>query len=123
MRSHNKVYLSSIFFAIMIISGCNPVAVPLKGKYNADPLEIISTKSIDSTWSALTDLFSANGLPVKKAEKTKGQIISGKTSFIAVYSFENADGQIQSPQAWVVLPKAIVNKQQWVPKRIYSQWS
>ena len=105
-----------------IINGCNPEIIPLKGEYHNTPFEITSTKSIDSSWSILTDLFATHGLLVKNIEKKKGLIISKKTSFIPVYTFEGNDGQLQVPGAWVVLPKVVVNEKQWNPKTIYGQW-
>lgn len=108
--------------SVIIVSGCNPDSIPLKGKYPITPFEITSTKSVDSTWSNLADLFASNGLLVKNIDKNKGLIVSRKTPFIPIYSFEDNDGRLQIPEAWVVLPKVIVHRKQWVPKMIYSHW-
>ena len=123
MRSNSKTYSVAIIIALIIINGCNPDMIPLKGKYPTIPLEITSTKSIDSTWLELTDLFAKKGLLLKNIEKKKGLIVSKKTSFIPVYTFEDKDGDLKEPEAWVVLPITIVNEKQWNPKTIYGQWS
>jgi hypothetical protein len=123
MKRYNKSYLFAIIIALVMINGCLPASIPLKGRYETSPSKITSTKPIDSIWSTLTDLFSANGLLLKKFEKKKGLMIPAKTSFIPVYTFEDKDGQLQVPQAWVVLQKVIVNKKEWKPKRIYGQWT
>jgi hypothetical protein len=123
MKSYNKPYSCAIIIVLIIITGCNPAYILLKGKYEAGPSEMTSTKPVDSIWSNLIDLFSANGLVIKNIEKKKGLVVSAKTSFIPVYTFEDKDGQLQAPQAWVVLQKVIANKKEWNPKRIYGLWS
>lgn len=109
--------------ALIIINGCNPNTIPFKGKYPTTQFEVNSTKSIDSIWTSVRDLFISRGLPVKTIDKKRGLIVSAKISFIPVYTFENNDGQLQEPQAWVVLHKLIVNKKEWNPKEIYGKWS
>lgn len=123
MKSYSKQYLSFLIIATVVINACNPTKVDLKGKYLASPLEISSTKSIDSIWSDVTRLFATNGLSIERIEKKKGLIVSTKTSFIPVYTFEDKDGRLQKPKAWVVLPRVVVNKKEWNPKTIYSEWS
>lgn len=123
MKNYNSVYLFSFIIAIIIINSCSPVIIPLKGQYPTSPSEITSTKSIDATWSNITDLFTTAGLTVKNIDKTKGLITSSQTAFIPVYSFEDKDGHLINPQAWVVLPITVANKNEWKPKTIYSRWS
>jgi len=108
---------------VTIINGCNPYTIPLKGKYPMNPLEITSSKSIDSTWLDLTDLFALKGLHIKKIDKKEGLIVTKKTSFVSAYTMEDKDGNLEEPDAWVVLPMMMVHDKQWNPKIIYSQWS
>ena len=123
MKKYNTSNLFPLLILIVSMNGCNPNSIPIKGKYVDTPSEITLTKSADSIWLKITDLFVAKGLRVKSIDKNKGQIITTKTSFISAYTFEGEDGQLEEPQAWVVLPKVFLKKNQWVPKKIYSQWS
>src|SRR5215211_6848077 len=123
MKSYNKTYLFAFIVAITIIGGCNPTMISLKGKYVSNPLELTSTKSSDSLWLDITQIFAAKGLDVKKIDKLKGLIVSEETPFISAYTFEGTDGQLKEPQAWVVLPTVFTKKKEWIPKTIYGQWS
>jgi hypothetical protein len=105
------------------MNGCDASLAPLKGKYSDAPSEITLTLPADSIWVKIADLFSAKGLKVKSIDKIKGQIITTKSSFISAYTFEGKDGQLEEPQAWVVLPKVIRKEKQWIPKSIYSKWN
>jgi hypothetical protein len=96
--------------------------VPLKGQYATGSKELIVGGSIDSTWAHIDRLFATNGLPIKKIDKNTGTIITQKTSFNSLYTFENEAGQLQDTLAWIVLRKTFVGKKQWVPKSIFSQW-
>ena len=121
-----KSKVSSLFpLLILIVSMncCNPNSIPIKGKYADSQSEITLTKSADSIWLKITNLFVAKGLMVKSIDKNKGQIVTTKTPFISAYTFEDKDGQLEEPQAWVVLSKVFLKKKQWIPKKIYSQWS
>lgn len=123
MRNYSKQFSIVIVLATSIITACNPVSIPLKGKYESNPIEISSTQSIDSAWSRIASLFAAQGLAIKSLDKQKGLLISTKTSFISAYSFEHSNGELDKTQAWVVLQKVFVKEKQWYPKSIYSQWT
>ena len=123
MKIYCNLYSLALFIVLIMVVGCNPALVPLKGNYVDSPLELTSAKSIDATWLMITDLFAANGLVVESIDKKKGLIITTKTPFISPYTFENKDGQLKESQAWVVLQKVLVNKKEWIPKKIYSQWN
>jgi hypothetical protein len=105
------------------VNGCDASLVPLKGKYSDAPAEITLARSADSIWSKISDIFAAKGLKVKSIDKSKGQITTAKTDFISAYTFEGKDGQLENPQAWVVLPKVFSKEKQWIPKGIYSKWN
>jgi hypothetical protein len=122
MKSYPKTYSFLVIIA-MIMNGCNPELVPLKGKYENSPFEITSTKPGDSLWVNITQLFETKGLVLKHIDKKKGLLTTTKTSFIPVYTFEDPDGQLIKPEAWVVIKKTIVNKKEWNPKSIYSRWN
>ncbi len=123
MRIANRIYSGIIITAIITAYGCSPVMVPLKGKYSDSPVVFTSTKSIDSIWLNLTKILSTNGLPIKNIEKKKGIILTMKAPINSVYTFEDKDGQLLEPQAWVVLTRVFNKKKEWKPKDIYGQWS
>ena len=122
MRNVPGMY-SLVFISIILAYGCNPVLVPLKGKYSDRAFEITTTQSIDSVWSKLTDIFTTNGLPIKSIEKKKGTVLTVKQPINSLYTFEGKDGQLEHPQAWVVLTKVFNKKKEWKPRDIYGQWS
>ena len=124
IRIINYNAISVVSFGIIILSiyGCNPQMIPLKSKYVDIPIETTVTKSPDSIWLAITDLFAAKGLKIKSIDKKEGLITTKRTSFISAYSFEDSSGRLEQSQAWVVLPRVFQNKDQWIPKKIYSQW-
>ena len=105
MKSYSKPYL----FELTIL---------LKGNYPTSEFKTNSPQSIDSIWSSLRDLFVSHGVPVKTIDKKQRLLVSTKTSFTPVFTFEDKDGQLQEREAWVVLRKFIVNKKEWNPKEI-----
>ena len=74
MKIYYKLYSLALFIVLIMVVGCNPALVPLKGNYVDSPLELTSAKSIDATWLMITDLFAANGLVVESIDKKKGLI-------------------------------------------------
>jgi hypothetical protein len=124
MKAYNKIsFLAVIIGAVIIFGGCNPVLIPFKGQYSASPLEITSAKSVDSIWLDINRLFTEKGLPIKKIEKEKGMIVSTKTSFMPAYTFEDANGKLIEPEAWIVLEETYLKKKKWNPKKIFCQWN
>ena len=124
MKVFSGVCLLFAVIVVFSISSCVPDSMPLKGTYDTLTLEITTTKSVDQTWSTITDLFTTQGLGIEAIDKEKGLITSKKTPFIATYTFENQNGQLQVPEALVVLRRAARNEEQkWIPKSIYSKWS
>ena len=121
MKCYNKPY-SIAAIIVIIINGCTPESVPLKGKYIDNPLDFTSTKTSDSLWLNIRQIFSENGLVVKKVDTEKGLIVTKKTPFISVYTHEDKDGKLIEPQAWVVLQKDFTKKKVWKPKIFYGEW-
>ena len=121
MKSYYKPYSIAVIIAI-IINGCTPDSVPLKGKYTDNPIEFSSTKTSDSLWLNIKQIFSENGLVVKKIDTEKGLIVTKKTPFISVYTHEDKDGKLVEPRAWVVLQKDFTKRKVWNPKIIYGEW-
>jgi hypothetical protein len=105
IEKYKAVRFLTLLILIVSLNGFDASLVPLKGKYLDAPSEITLTRSADSTWLKIADLFAAKGLKVKSIDKNKWQIITAKTSFISAYTFEGKEGRLEEPQAWVVLPK------------------
>ncbi len=122
MKKHLSFPLPAVLLALSIV-GCNPELILLKGSYVAAPTEINSSKPADSVWSNLKVLFDSHGLSIKKVDKETGLVKTRKGKFSSVYSFENDEGHLVEPQAWVVIHKTIVNKKLWYPHDIWSLWS
>jgi hypothetical protein len=123
MRNIAGIHSFLIISIITMAYGCSLVNVPLKGNYNSSAVEMTTTQPIDSVWSKLTDIFTKNGLPVKRIDKTKGSISTRNAPINAVYTFENTDGQLEQPGAWVVLYKVYNKNKEWKPEEIRGQWS
>jgi hypothetical protein len=123
MRYIMKTFSLVVVCVLVIANGCSPTIVPLKGKYHDKPYEITTTEPIDSVWSNLKDIFTSNGLPIKKIDKNKGLIRAKKIPMNPLYTFEDNNGVLERPEAWVVLMKDFNNGKQWKPKVIYGEWS
>lgn len=123
MIYHTKTF-SLILICIGVIAvSCNPAIVSLKGDYRDKPSEITTTNPIDSVWSNLNDIFTKNGLPIKEIDKDKGVIRTKKIPMNSIYTFEDNNGQLEQPQAWVVLMKSFKNEKKWKPDIIFGQWN
>ena len=107
---------------VTVVNGCTPDSIPLKGKYLDNPIEFTSTKSSDSLWLNIRQIFSEKGLVIKEIDTEKGLIVAKKTPFISVYTQEDKDGKLVEPDAWVVLEKEFTKRKVWNPKTIYGQW-
>jgi hypothetical protein len=121
MKSYYK-QCSIAVIIVIIINACTPDSVPLKGKYAEKPIEFTSTKSRDSLWLTIRQIFVEKGLSIKKVDTQKGLIVTTKTPFIDAYTHENKDGELVEPQAWVVLQKEFTKRKEWSPKAIYGEW-
>ena len=121
MKSYYKPY-SIVLIIVIIINGCTPDSVPLKGKYADNPIEFTSTKTRDSLWLNIRQIFSEKGLVIKKIDAKEGLIVTKKTPFISVYTREDKDGKLVEPHAWVVLHKDFTKRKVWNPKIIYGEW-
>ena len=124
MKVYNKIYFFAVIIAVITISdSCNPNAIPLKGKYSESPVVITSTKPVDSIWLNIKHLLTGKGLAIKKLDKEKGVIVSTESAFIPAYTFEDPNGKLIEPEAWIVLKEAFVKKRKWDPKKISCEWN
>ena len=123
MKSGYIKYSMVSILALVITYGCNPRIVPLTGQFRNSAFEMISEKSIDSVWTGLTHLLTSNGLPVKSIQRTEGIILTKKAPFNSIYTFEDNNGKLLQPDAWVVIEKTYVKNRQWKPKEIFGKWN
>jgi hypothetical protein len=79
--------------------------IPLKGTYSNGNFEKTTSMSKDAVWENIIEFFAKNGLPIKLIDRSSGLIISNESYL--TWTFENSKGQLQNPQAWVVLAKQI----------------
>ncbi|MES1218056.1 MAG: hypothetical protein ABUT20_21295 [Bacteroidota bacterium] len=122
MKNSKNLYAFLALLIFILINSCTPTSVPFKGKYEESTIEIISTKTTDSAWLIIAELFDQEGLKIKTVDRKKGMITTAKSVFTSVYTFEDSNGVLINPQAWVVLQKDSVNKKEWMPKQIYGRW-
>jgi hypothetical protein len=109
--------------AITILFGCSPQMLPLKGSYLDKPFEMTSDKSVDSVWSNIIDLFATKGLSIKVIDKNSGLIVSEKTSLMSHYTFEDDNGKLKDPNAWIVLSKIRWMGTDVTPERLTGEWN
>jgi hypothetical protein len=104
MRTKKHIYsaLTLIFFAILFFASSAPSHM-LKGNYQNTPYQIETTKSFDEVWSNVIDMFATKGLSIKIIDKSSGLIISDKTSFISSFTYENKEGLLIKPNAFIVI--------------------
>ena len=118
-----KVIAFSAF--VLLLFGCSLSVKVLKGSYLDKPFEIISEKSFDEVWSNVIDLFATKGLSVKIIDKTSGLIVSEKTSFISEYSYEDNNGNLENPDAWLAVERIYYagGYSPIHPKTITGEWN
>jgi hypothetical protein len=116
-------YLTWLAFgATVLVSGCDADLVPLKGTYKTDLSEIMTDHSVDSTWAVIERVFASGGLPLKSVNKRTGNVVTKKIPLNSTYTFEDGQGRMESPDAWVVMEKVYNKNHFWKPKDIYSTW-
>ena len=85
--------------------GCGNKVIPLKSKYQSRPYEFTVADNSELAWNKLIDLFTAKGVAIKKVDKNDGLITTDITSFLRSYTWENKDGSLINPDAFVVCSK------------------
>jgi hypothetical protein len=80
LLNEKKLRLFNFVLVFLIIS-CNNKVIPLKNSYQSTAYESSTALDKDETWSALIDLFTTNGLPIKTIDKADGVITTDYVSF------------------------------------------
>lgn len=120
MRLPSKLLL--FFFSVSLLS-CAPNLYHIKGSYLNKPYQIYSDKSKDEVWNKIIELFSSQGIAIKLIDKNSGLILSERTSFLSDYSYENDDGSLQNPNAFVVCDKVVWQTVLQYPKQVTGEWN
>jgi len=114
-----------LFFLLTIvgISGCSFRHVPIKGEYLTKPFEISSPKTFDEVWGKTIDMFAQNGISIKLIDKSSGLLVSDISSL--TWSFENDEGKLSKPEAYVVIEKIIDPgpMRPMKPNRVTGDWN
>lgn len=119
-----KKVLFVLCLSISLVSCGGLVNVPLKGTYIDKPIEITSKQPYEKVWSNIIDLFATKGLSVKLIDKSSGLIVSEKTSLKDSYSFEDAQGNLENPSAFIALDKnEIKGFSKLQPETVVAEWN
>lgn len=111
------------FIGMSLISACTVESSALKGQYSETPYEIITEKPLDTVWSNIIDLFAQKGLAIKVIDKSSGLITSEKTSFLNSYTYENASGGLENPNASVVITRQTYGGSTIAPQSLTGEWN
>ena len=83
--------------------GCAEMT-PIQGNYGGNNT-FTTDKKVDEVWSSIIDLFSSKGVSIKVIDKQSGLIVSDNSSLLNNYTFEDKEGKLENPNAWVVLER------------------
>ena len=64
-----------------------------------------SDKSFDEVWSNVIDFISLKGVSIKNIDKESGLIVTDEYSLTGSYTYEDKNGSLKNPNAYVVLQK------------------
>jgi len=118
--------MKNLFLLILMalsLYSCTLQSVALRGQYLDKPFEITTNRSFDSVWSSTIDLFAQKGISIKIIDKSSGLIVSEKTSFLNNYSFEDVNGGIENPNAWVAINKYKIGSVIYKPQKLTGEWN
>lgn len=123
MKYQKIISLVSAGAFLVAISGCNIDSIPLKSRYADHVTEFTTAKPVDSTWAVIEALFEGSGMGVKKLEKGKGRLVTKMVPAHPMYSHEDPNGQMESPEAWVIVERVLKNGKEWKAKEFFSTWN
>lgn len=121
-----KSLFTLILISLFLTSCTSYKTIPLKGNYLDKPYVIESEKNFNQVWSNIIDLFATNGISIKLLDKDSGLIVAEKTSFINNYTYENKEGLLENPNAYVIVNKvkgdALLDRS-IIPVEIFGEWN
>jgi hypothetical protein len=95
------ILLSTITF---LLSGCGFRTIPLANNYADKPYEF-GISSIDDAWKKVVEYLVEKGIAIKVIDKSSGLLTTESTSFLNSFTWENKDGSLMNPGAYVVCNK------------------
>src|SRR3954471_10243109 len=99
------IFITISFAYLFLIVSCDNKVVPLQNTYQDKPYEFATSSNKEQAWNTLIDLLTAKGLAIKTIDKNDGLITTDNTSFLNSYAWENKDGSLTNPKAFVVCSK------------------
>src|SRR6476620_6583690 len=92
-------------FTSLLVMGCDNKVIPLQNTYQDKSYEFSVPSAKDKVWTELIDLFHTKGVAIKTIDKKEGVITTENTSFLNSYSWEDKNGGLTNPNAFVVCSK------------------
>lgn len=107
MKNHLIKNLFSIALAVLFLFGsCSSKVYNITGVYDNNKTFETST-SYDKVWDNAVDYFARTNLTISTLDKTSGIIAVNKAFISRSYvGVEDKNGNINNPNAWIVLPYA-----------------
>jgi hypothetical protein len=113
-----------LFISFLLLNSCGFRVLPLTGSYAEKPYEFgISSK--DQSWKNLIDYLTEKGIAIKLIDKASGIITTEPTSLLNAFTWENKDGSLTNPDAFVVCSKVRAPLQiasSLKPTELRGQW-
>lgn len=101
-----KIIKLKKIITLLLLATCLVNCVSKKITNNAPSSYTFQTdKTFEQAWSNIIDYISARGVPIKNIDKTSGIIITDEYSLIDSYTYEDKNGNLKNPNAYVVLQR------------------
>jgi len=92
--------LTVLLSAFLLLSSC--AAKQLSRNYQ-QVHKTYSSKSKDEVWKKIIEFMAINGVSPQVLDKESGLIVSQDMDFVSNYTFEDGDGGLENPKAWIVV--------------------
>jgi hypothetical protein len=118
-----KLQLQIGFITVLLVSGCMPKVIPLKGSYPDTPIIQYSDNNVDKVWDHTIDFFAQKGLSIKIIDKSSGLIISDETAL--TWTFEDKKGNLIKTNRWVAVPRTVYSGSDnpITPTSVIGEWN
>lgn len=100
-----KKFLFVLPILAIFMEGCSSSAV-FKSNYD-QVYSVESGLSFDEVWDKVIDYFAVNGYHISTIEKSSGIIMAAKTDLSNSYTKEDKNGNLENPNAFVVIQKGL----------------
>ena len=101
-----------------VLNGCTYLAfTPLKGRHQEQPYVTQSDKEFEAVWDNAIEVLATGGYPIKLLDKQSGLIVCERTTLIGSFTYEDKRGEVEDPEAFVVLPRLSGGGLKFVPPK------